>query len=618
MKKKLLLVAIAALTVIVALSLVACGVDVDGGDASIANDYNSETTERNVNSLRTTNGYYLKYTLFASSSDDDEDTREEMILAANGDVYYYKQNGEETIFDLSNQEYSVSYEKDESENDWSKTITYYDGQYYTQANVKAAAMTEFNVAGLYMTYYADMGMEDGMSKSSATVAGRSCDKYSWGVSASMLVASVNYHYDCYIDTATGICLKWTFTGSASAMGQGSGSGAVNFECQEFRTNYNINLPQVSAQNTTTNDYRNVGGNGQGGNGQGGNGNVDDQGNVIGGEGGEGGSGSVIGGEGEVEQDRGPFYAKRLAATSVTIEDNRALEAAFANAYAQLYDNHNFELISDAGCLLGNYVVIGNTAYLNVLKIYANGEYNYEAAEYMDEIEIAYDQTSGTYALSFEMQIRDEYVTVEMTAAEQGRISGHDNDVCPLDPNEYGYDPVYQVSAEVWNGIFKGDYLFEEIGNFTVNYDVQSQTWPYSGKFEVADDVLNDNDQIIHVRETWEPDEDGQYDFLEYYADGHGGWSNMGTGYFDLTDWWDRFTGAIPADFMKAGYNSVSHKYYIDRFTYTPEGESRVSVTDFGAWFNNGLLTKVQYTKDGETYTYTFSEYGTTEIEVPNK
>ena len=259
MKKKILIIAVAVLTAVALLTLVACdlGVNVDGGDANIADDYNSEATERNVDNMRSGAGYYLRYSLKGHSSEDGQTADEEIVVAAKGDVYYVKAtDGEEAYYDLSNEAYLVLYNKDGAEAEWTKTISYYDED-YTKADATAEAKLQFSVAGLYMTYYGsaqgEAAFSDGMKKESATVAGRSCDKYGWGVNMNLGLASMNYHYDCYIDKTTGICLKWTFSGEASVVGEGSGSGSVNFECKEFRQSWTPTFPQVSEENTHVNN-----------------------------------------------------------------------------------------------------------------------------------------------------------------------------------------------------------------------------------------------------------------------------------------------------------------------------------------------------------------------------
>lgn len=308
-----------------------------------------------------------------------------------------------------------------------------------------------------------------------------------------------------------------------------------------------------------------------------------------------------------------FVGKRFNAVSTSIPNNSALEAEFDGAYLKLYEDLNFECVSGFGVMIGHYSAYGSTsgrAVLNTMKIYNDGFYDYESAESMEELEITL--ADGVYTLEFGLVIDDVYYAIEIELEEAGAVQAHDNNVCPLDPNGYGIDTLYQVSHATWNGVFHGERLFDEIGNFTVNYSSNSQ----EGTFAYDYDKIKDDNRIIYEQKTFEADEQGRYDFIAYYADGEGGWQNRGHAYFDLADWWDNYTGAIPAEFLEASYDSVSHNYYIGQFGYTPEGQSQITITDFRAWFENNLLMRVEFTIDGETFVYVFSDYGDTVIDIP--
>ena len=304
MKKKVLILAIAVLTAFAILSLAACNlVQVTGGDASISDDYNADTTQRNVNNIRTTGGYRITYRLTTESSDESsENTNDTLTLAAKNDVYYVKNsNVSEQYVDLSNEEYASVYTK--GEDGWTLTIKAYDED-YTKADAKEA----FTAFESYFIMYATL--DEGLEKSSATVAGRACDKYSWGVSVNFIV-SASAKSECYIDKETGICLKWTANASASGIGVDSGSGSANFECTEFIIGFTPTLPtgneivetvdlrvdlngdggdedeggEVIGDDEDEGEGEGAGGNGNVSGGEGGNGaetGVDDQGNVIGG------------------------------------------------------------------------------------------------------------------------------------------------------------------------------------------------------------------------------------------------------------------------------------------------------------------------------------------------
>ncbi|MBO4380691.1 MAG: hypothetical protein J5815_00890 [Clostridia bacterium] len=638
MKKKIaILTVVIALIVVFAVVFTSCssiankisdlipGGDGDGdGGYNMASDHNSAEIEANLNRMAE-NGVFVKLRAYGESDGEaEEDTY--YAYGVYGDTYYlmYGDEEDQIFVDLSSNDYMVSYTCNVNESgqvEWTKNIIHY-AQGQTKEQMKARATAGASLVWVQLGCYVQAGSAN--SKTTASMLGRTCDKYVVSQSGGSIygVASISYEY--WIDQATGACLKYCISGSATTV-DGSASGSFGIEATNFDTNWRPQLPRVTKtivdyEDEHQGDYTPAGGNQQGGQ-QGGNG-ESGQGEGGGQQGGNGesgeGGGQVIGGEGEEEQYN-PFVGKRLAVTAVSIPSNRAIEQYFEGGYVQLYTSLDFECISDFGCLLGHYVASSNatsgTAHLNTMKIYADGKYDYESAESMAEMELVF--ADDEYTLTFALYVEDTLTNIELTLELEGPVQGHDNDVCPLDPNGYGIDPVYQVTQAVWDGIFKGDYLFEEIGNFTVDWDVESQTWPQSGTLKVDYDNINDDDLRIHVRESWTPDENNQYDFHIYYTDGNGGWADMGTAQLDLVDYWDQFTGAIPADFLKAGYNSVGYNYYINSFSYIPSGESsRVYITNFRVWFRNGLLVKIEYTRAGETLTFEFYDYGDTEVQMP--
>lgn len=261
-RKALLVLTVLVLVFSVVLVSAACDSPFGGGnsdDAAISEDYNSTNVSQNLETLREGNGILIRYNISGDSTDEDKPENGTFSYGAKGNIYYCESDGEETYYDFSADDYFVEYNShlDEDGNTvWTKEITYYSEE-LTKDRALQGMNLAFSVVMGWMTYYGTNGTGFGMKKSSATVAKRSCDKYSWGLN---LIVKINY--DCYIDTQTGICLKWE--ASASAMGEGA---SVNFECNTFDTNPTFTLPQVSEENTTVNGKEehdnegNVGGNG---------------------------------------------------------------------------------------------------------------------------------------------------------------------------------------------------------------------------------------------------------------------------------------------------------------------------------------------------------------------
>ena len=599
MKRKLSLLAIVvALVLVLTMIFVACNKKDDdantSGGSSITADYNYQQIAGKVTELANANGLFVK--LHISSTSNGQTDTYDVALGVNGQVYYVLSDGDEVYLDLTSDQYYDVYTP--YNGTWRKARANYSEQVTKETLVTTYSAMLYGYFGMYqyVTSYDSV-------KTTATIAGRSCDKYTFTETAYGATASS----EVCIDKATGICLKWSAAGSY----QGN-SGSLSFECTQFDTSYTATLPQ-DGQAVTPSGGGQQGGSGEGGQ-QGGSGEGGQQGGA--GEGGQQG-GAGEGGQGEdtgTETQSSPFIGKKLTVSSVEVSNHN--ETPFTGSYIQIYSDNDWEFISDAFCFLGNWIVFNDSAYLNPIKKYENGKYDYESVETMDELLLIYHPDDDNYTVSFETKLESALVTINLTLVVAGSEQAHDSTKCPLDPNGYGFDPVYQVTQEVWDGVFDGDYLFEDIGNFTVNYTIKnaSNVVTREGKFLVDDDFFNDDDYIIHGRDTYEPDSQGQYRFYEYYSDGAGGWNSMGFGYFDLKDWWDQFMGTIPAPFMRASYTESFHYYYISSFTYTAPGESSPrSVTNFRAYFYGGLLQKIQFTREGETHEYIFSAYGETVV-----
>ena len=596
MKRKLSLLAIVvALILVLTMIFVACNKKDDDADTSggsnITADYNYEQIASKVTELANANGLFVK--LHISSTNNGQTDTYDIALGVHGQVYYVLSYGNEVYLDLTSDQYYDVYTP--YNGTWRKVRTNYSEQVTKESLVTTYSAMIYGYFGMYQYLTSYEGV-----KTTATVAGRSCDKYTFTQTAYGATASS----EVCIDKATGICLKWAAAGSY----QGD-SGAVTFECTQFDTSYTATLPQDGQAVTPSGGGQQ--GSGEGGQ-QGGSGEQGQGGQQGGsGEGGQQQGSGEQGGEGETSA----FAGKKLDVTNTQVSYSSPI--LMSGGYIQLYTNNNWEFISNDLCLLGTWMAINNTAYLNPTKMYVDGAYDYDTASYMDELVLVYDADNNEYTTSFATTVRSSALTASLTLENAGNVSAHDDTVCPLDPNGYEFDGYYyQITPVIWDGIFNGEYLFEDIGNFTVNYSITGGVYPVSGKFLVDDDFFNDNDQIIHSRNTYVKDGNGQYSFYEYYSDGNGGYNYYGLGDFDLTDWWDQFTGAIPADFMKASYNSVGHYYYINSYRYTPPGESQRSITNFRAYFSYGLLQKIQFTYSGENYEYIYSAYDSTVVADP--
>lgn len=238
--KKLILVLLLLLSFVF---LGACGMGQDVDDDNVDDngnsgsdevdpkkDHNTSDADNKFEQLRLANGFYIEFKYNASSS-DSEDQEETLVYAANHDLYYYKTTSDECIIDLSDDTKFTVYNK--YEEGWEcETTEYFEGFGKEEASQLAGAYGQF-FSSLFSMY--EYMQSTGYTKSSATVAGRSCDKYT--TKEGSAVAQVSYSF-C-IDKELGICLKWEVSGSSL-----EGSGMATFECTQFKTSYNIELPEV--------------------------------------------------------------------------------------------------------------------------------------------------------------------------------------------------------------------------------------------------------------------------------------------------------------------------------------------------------------------------------------
>ena len=191
---------------------------------SVKEDYDSSQIENKLDALRQKDGYFIKY----EYQDDEEPTI--IAFGAKGDLFYLISNGEEAIFDLSHEDHMDNYTKTDDE--WSlSTIEYKDGltKEYAQAIVDSYSALANSLCTMY-----EVITDDNFVKSSATIAGRACDQYT-----TLVTAGVFIKYTVCVDKETGACLKWLVEGTTDA-----GRVSATFECTQFATSYNIELPEV--------------------------------------------------------------------------------------------------------------------------------------------------------------------------------------------------------------------------------------------------------------------------------------------------------------------------------------------------------------------------------------
>ena len=614
MKKRFGIISmIVVLLVCFAVCFTACGSkgDNNGDSINIADDYNYAQIEAKINEMAGTNGVFVKVRVSSSSSGEADETYY-VAFGVKNHIYYYITETTEAYYDLSDNTKGVVYEKNAT-GAWDKDIYYY-GTSFTKENMDAYANALSTGVFGWLGYYHYLGAGEG-TKSDTTFLNRSCTKYS--ISTNYVGYGASYSQEVIIDKETGACLK--YAASASAGGE---SGSVSIECTEFNTNWTPTIPAATDISTTeehgTQGQGGTGGSGTGGTGTGGQGGSGGSGE--GGQGGQGGSGeggqggSGGSGEGGEQVISNPFVGKRFDVESLSV-DNDALETIFENAYIDLYNDGTFEMVSSMGVIIGSYRVVLNYAVLDPYLAYSNNYYSYDS-DILDTFQgagVVLNNDAYTMPVD-DLQVGSEYIDFTFNLVISSDSPMHAD--IPADPNGYidssEFD-AYQVDQEEWEYIIlEKQYLY---GNYTIstknrydvdmlieaNYGYIKETWNSGELYYYVSNVNNDNHTIT------------------YKVNYGSGWSDSINNYDDFFDF---ETGFIPAQFLKSTYSTTGQYYYINSFTYTDSDNSTHSIINYQIWFerdeyNEVNVKKIQYTETGTTYTYTFTNIGTTSFVSPS-
>lgn len=484
MKKKLYVILTLCLVVVLAVAMTACKnkLGTTDGDASVSADYDYTKVQTNLDAMRAGQGFLIRYkgtTSGTEASDNDEGT---MAYGAKGGIYYVASDEDETYYDMTNDAYIAVYDKNLGESGvyWTKEINYYNAD-YTKEQAQTEMNAQISAASAWMTYYGVNALDGGMKKSGATVIGRSCDKYEWGVN--MLMYKVNYA--CYIDKSTGICLKWTYDASA-----GGASAGVNFECEEFNTNPTFTLPTVSADNTR--EHGNESGQEGGGNGNttpGGQGGSE-SGSQEGGQGSGSESGSQEGG-----QQGGGNEGGESAGTSITADYPNATNSAIVDALIPNGFRVTYTLGAgvDANGNVSNnesaYFDFGESAEYYVDYRMQNGSWKRHNVAYGEDT----DYTSADAAKTALRQVINSYMTLGaqyanlqgLTKTSETYLSRAADKYAKKDVPAQGYEEEYLIKMDKQTGavLFFYDNLYPAgavdytyaashvATEFTVGYDV---------------------------------------------------------------------------------------------------------------------------------------------------
>ena len=120
---------------------------------------------------------------------------------------------------------------------------------YPKATAENGMKSFIDAHSIWLTYYATYAPSmKNATKTSATVAGRACDKFNFSAAAlgaGERLNMVHAEYACYVDKETSICLKWEYSATVDGKTQ-----SWSLTCVEFDGNPTFVLPTVSEANTT--------------------------------------------------------------------------------------------------------------------------------------------------------------------------------------------------------------------------------------------------------------------------------------------------------------------------------------------------------------------------------
>ena len=184
------------------------------------------------------------------------------------------------------------------------------------------------------------------TKTSDTFLGRPCDKYVYRDAAASVYGSASVSTEYWIDKQTGVCLKYSVSGSAITV-DGAESASVSYECTSFETSWNPTLPQATRTKIDGEIQQDQGQGGEQGQGQGEQG----QGQGESGQGGENGQGEN--GQGEVPETS-------IAHDYPTAATGEGWETWFAGDFGltlHMYDEEPLEYVKK-----GDYLRVGERIY----------------------------------------------------------------------------------------------------------------------------------------------------------------------------------------------------------------------------------------------------------------
>ena len=208
----------------------------------VAMEYDYEQMQANLSRIKEENGILVEMNVVTTSTEDGTETAT-VIYAEDNDAFYYSSEEIEIIFDFSNEEKCVTYEKDE-DGVWVKLDTV-----YAETNTTREEMMEMArlYSAAFMGYLGNYEQFSGemMAVKEERIANRLCDTFTY----SLMLGGYGFEYVFSVDQETGMCLKWEFSAAAGA----EGSAGVEYVCTRFETPYDITIPSDAIDVTPPKD-----------------------------------------------------------------------------------------------------------------------------------------------------------------------------------------------------------------------------------------------------------------------------------------------------------------------------------------------------------------------------
>lgn len=212
------------------------------GNEPVTLQYHESDIRENVQALANASGVHIVLSVAEQKTNDDgeitldPDQKYDLVYNARNNIYYYRNQTKEYVYDLSLPVGYTTYQRNLSDEKWTKTDTLYN-----EVLTEQTAREELDevTKEFFDCLTAHLGFEgENMNKSTGKVAERECDKYY----ITIKLFGVSISYTTYVDNGTGACLGMDCDVTAF---KEKGDVAV-FNCTEFTTDYSVEVPSVEA------------------------------------------------------------------------------------------------------------------------------------------------------------------------------------------------------------------------------------------------------------------------------------------------------------------------------------------------------------------------------------